>query len=102
MGRAGSFPQASWPCAPLFQLRLMLKAIGNAGLAAAALAPMLSACAMLGSSPLEIRLGAIQAFRRVPCSADVRSWVLFHGVRTGEWCGLDALLIHLAHSSWVY
>ncbi|XP_008592015.1 PREDICTED: uncharacterized protein LOC103609474 [Galeopterus variegatus] len=52
------------------QLQLVLKAIGNAGLAATALTPMLKACALLGSSAPEIRLGAIQAFRRVPCSAD--------------------------------
>ncbi|KFO20991.1 hypothetical protein H920_17604 [Fukomys damarensis] len=38
-----------------------------------ALAPALRACASLVSSPLEIRLGTIQAFRRVPCSAEVRS-----------------------------
>ncbi|XP_062957166.1 uncharacterized protein LOC134381001 [Cynocephalus volans] len=52
------------------RLQLVLKAIGNAGLAATALTSMLKACASLGSSAPEIRLGAIQAFRRVPCSAD--------------------------------
>uniref|UniRef100_A0A8D0NM76 Vitellogenin domain-containing protein n=1 Tax=Sus scrofa TaxID=9823 RepID=A0A8D0NM76_PIG len=52
------------------QVQLVLKAIGNAGLAATALTPTLSACATLRSCPPEIRLGAIQAFRRVPCSAD--------------------------------
>ncbi|XP_045020221.1 uncharacterized protein LOC102408196 isoform X2 [Bubalus bubalis] len=52
------------------QLLFVLKAIGNAGRAATALTPKLSACASLGSCPPEIRLGAIQAFRRVPCSAD--------------------------------
>ncbi|XP_059751826.1 uncharacterized protein LOC132348415 isoform X1 [Balaenoptera ricei] len=52
------------------QLQLVLKAIGNAGLAAVALTPKLSTCASLRSCPPEIRLGAIQAFRRVPCSAD--------------------------------
>ncbi|XP_045316683.1 uncharacterized protein LOC123589086, partial [Leopardus geoffroyi] len=50
--------------------QLVLKAIGNAGLAAAALTPALSACASERSCPPEVRLGAIQAFRRVPCSAD--------------------------------
>ncbi|XP_046943772.1 uncharacterized protein LOC124518034 [Lynx rufus] len=52
------------------QLQLVLKAIGNAGLAAAALTPTLSTCASERSCPPEVRLGAIQAFRRVPCSAD--------------------------------
>uniref|UniRef100_A0A2K5QFP1 Vitellogenin domain-containing protein n=1 Tax=Cebus imitator TaxID=2715852 RepID=A0A2K5QFP1_CEBIM len=52
------------------KLQLVLKAIGNAGLAAMALTPTLSACASLRSSTPEIRLGAIQAFRRVPCSAN--------------------------------
>ncbi|XP_042827131.1 uncharacterized protein LOC102965660 [Panthera tigris] len=52
------------------QLQLVLKAIGNAGLAAAALTPALSTCASERSCPPEVRLGAIQAFRRVPCSAD--------------------------------
>ncbi|XP_064218945.1 uncharacterized protein LOC110568750 [Aotus nancymaae] len=52
------------------KLQLVLKAIGNAGLAAMALTPTLSACASLRRSTPEIRLGAIQAFRRVPCSAD--------------------------------
>ncbi|XP_064448631.1 uncharacterized protein LOC123844460 [Mirounga angustirostris] len=52
------------------QLQLVLKAIGNAGLAVTALTPTLSTCASQRSCPLEVRLGAIQAFRRVPCSAD--------------------------------
>ncbi|KAB1263652.1 uncharacterized protein Cadr_000024167 [Camelus dromedarius] len=52
------------------QLQIVLKAIGNAGLAATALTPKLSTCASLRSCPHEIRLGAIQAFRRVPCSVD--------------------------------
>ncbi|CAI5792168.1 vitellogenin-like [Podarcis lilfordi] len=49
---------------------LILKAIGNAGLAAARLVPVLSSCAMLKSNPTEIRLAAIEAFRRVPCAAN--------------------------------
>ncbi|XP_057891811.1 uncharacterized protein LOC131090453 [Melospiza georgiana] len=52
----------------LSKLQLVLKAIGNAGLAAAALAPALSSCAALRSHPMEIRLAAVQAFRRIPCS----------------------------------
>ncbi|XP_032183674.1 uncharacterized protein LOC116580920 isoform X2 [Mustela erminea] len=52
------------------QLQLVLKAIGNAGLAATALTPTLSTYASQRDCPPEVRLGAIQAFRRVPCSAD--------------------------------
>ncbi|XP_066417236.1 uncharacterized protein [Molothrus aeneus] len=52
----------------LSKMQLVLKAIGNAGLAAAALAPALSSCAALQSHPMEIRLAAVQAFRRIPCS----------------------------------
>ncbi|XP_072466121.1 uncharacterized protein [Notamacropus eugenii] len=52
------------------RLQLMLKAIGNAGLAAAPLAPILSSCAALKSNAPEIRLAAIQAFRRIPCSVN--------------------------------
>ncbi|XP_077762768.1 uncharacterized protein LOC144318994 [Canis aureus] len=52
------------------QLRLVLKAIGNAGLAATALSPTLSTCASQRGCPPEVRLGAIQAFRRIPCSAN--------------------------------
>lgn len=54
------------------QVQLVLKAIGNAGLAAASLAPALSSCASLKSHPVEIRLAAVQAFRRIPCSVRVR------------------------------
>uniref|UniRef100_A0A8C7BRA5 Vitellogenin domain-containing protein n=1 Tax=Neovison vison TaxID=452646 RepID=A0A8C7BRA5_NEOVI len=52
------------------QLQLVLKAIGNAGLAATALTPTLSTYTSQRDCPPEVRLGAIQAFRRVPCSAD--------------------------------
>ncbi|NWR14251.1 VIT protein, partial [Emberiza fucata] len=55
----------------LSKMQLVLKAIGNAGLAAAALAPALSSCAALRSHPMEIRLAAVQAFRRIPCSLRV-------------------------------
>ncbi|NWT45109.1 VIT protein, partial [Chroicocephalus maculipennis] len=55
----------------LSEVKLVLKAIGNAGLAAASLAPVLSLCASLKSNPIEIRLAAIQAFRRIPCSVRV-------------------------------
>ncbi|NWI79616.1 APLP protein, partial [Dryoscopus gambensis] len=56
----------------LSKMKLVLKAIGNAGLAAASLAPALSSCASLKSHPVEIRLAAVQAFRRIPCSVRVR------------------------------
>ncbi|NXO88264.1 APLP protein, partial [Sitta europaea] len=52
----------------LNKMQLVLKAIGNAGLAAAPLAPALSGCAAPRSQPLEIRLAALHAFRRLPCS----------------------------------
>ncbi|NXJ60783.1 APLP protein, partial [Rostratula benghalensis] len=52
----------------LSEMQLVLKAIGNAGLAAASLVPMLSLCASLTTNPMEIRLAAVQAFRRIPCS----------------------------------
>nr|XP_033819216.1 uncharacterized protein LOC117369188 isoform X2 [Geotrypetes seraphini] len=52
------------------ELNLVLKAIGNAGLAAASLSPVLSSCARLRSNPLAIRVAAVEAFRRIPCSAD--------------------------------
>ncbi|NXI04197.1 APLP protein, partial [Pachycephala philippinensis] len=55
----------------LSKMQLVLKAIGNAGLAAASLAPALSSCASLKSHPVGIRLAAVQAFRRIPCSVRV-------------------------------
>ncbi|NXU58448.1 VIT protein, partial [Turnix velox] len=55
----------------LSKMQLVLKGIGNAGLAAASLVPDLSLCASLKSNPIEIRLAAIQAFRRIPCSVRV-------------------------------
>uniref|UniRef100_F7CGT3 Vitellogenin domain-containing protein n=2 Tax=Equus caballus TaxID=9796 RepID=F7CGT3_HORSE len=63
-------PQPTDAMVHMLLLRLVLKAVGNAGLAATALTPSLSACASLRSRPPEVRLAAIQAFRRVPCSAD--------------------------------
>ncbi|NXR99175.1 APLP protein, partial [Oxylabes madagascariensis] len=60
----------------LSKMQLVLKAIGNAGLAAAPLAPALSSCAALRSHPMEIRLAAVHAFRRVPCSVRVSDLLL--------------------------
>ncbi|NXN03008.1 VIT protein, partial [Sylvia borin] len=51
----------------LSKLQLVLKAVGNAGLAAAPLAPALGGCAALRSHPMGIRLAALHAFRRIPC-----------------------------------
>ncbi|NXX79974.1 VIT protein, partial [Urocolius indicus] len=55
----------------LSEMQLVLKAIGNAGLAAASLVPALSSCASLKSNPIRIRLTALQAFRRIPCAVRV-------------------------------
>lgn len=49
----------------VLQLQLVLKAIGNAGLAAAALTPVLSTCESLKGTAPESRLAASQAFRRI-------------------------------------
>ncbi|XP_066186507.1 uncharacterized protein [Sylvia atricapilla] len=51
------------------KLQLVLKAVGNAGLAAAPLAPALGGCAALRSHRMETRLAALHAFRRIPCAA---------------------------------
>ncbi|KAM8851209.1 uncharacterized protein AB9W97_022010 isoform 3-T3 [Spinachia spinachia] len=52
------------------QLLYTLKSVGNAGVSAATFIPLLK-CLMLGpSAALELRLAAVQAFRRFPCSAD--------------------------------
>ncbi|XP_032086906.1 uncharacterized protein LOC116517843, partial [Thamnophis elegans] len=52
------------------QMELILHAIGNAGLAATSLTTLLSSCAVLKTNPAEIRLAAIEAFRRIPCTAN--------------------------------
>ncbi|XP_054849643.1 uncharacterized protein LOC129339063 [Eublepharis macularius] len=52
------------------QVELVLKAIGNAGLAGTSLASFLSSCASRKRNPTEIRLAAIEAFRRIPCAAN--------------------------------
>lgn len=94
-GWAGRHHRPQGPTIILFQLLFVLKAIGNAGRAATALTPKLSTCASLGSCPPEIRLGAIQAFRRVPCSADVSAWELFHWAWHWAGVGLEPLLMHV-------
>ncbi|XP_068593999.1 uncharacterized protein [Cebidichthys violaceus] len=53
-----------------FKLLYALKSVGNTGLSAPTFIPLLK-CFMLGhSTALELRLAAVQAFRRFPCSAD--------------------------------
>ncbi|XP_041126505.1 uncharacterized protein LOC121326918 isoform X4 [Polyodon spathula] len=54
----------------LSQLQSVLKAVGNAGLAGAALTPALSRCAETQTGAVELRLAALDAFRRIPCSSD--------------------------------
>ncbi|XP_063076045.1 uncharacterized protein LOC134466078 [Engraulis encrasicolus] len=52
------------------RMLLIMKAVGNAGQAAGDLIPQLNDCILNHSAPLEIRLAAIQAFRRIPCNAN--------------------------------
>ncbi|XP_069839829.1 uncharacterized protein [Dendropsophus ebraccatus] len=52
------------------QVEGILKAIGNAGVAASSLIPTLSWCALLKNNPDSTRLAAVDAFRRIPCSAN--------------------------------
>ncbi|XP_054870047.1 uncharacterized protein LOC111586552 isoform X2 [Amphiprion ocellaris] len=47
-----------------------LKSVGNAGLSAPTFVPLLNHCMLDHSTALELRLTAIQAFRRFSCSAD--------------------------------
>ncbi|KAM4551263.1 uncharacterized protein PAE49_015110 isoform 2-T2 [Odontesthes bonariensis] len=47
-----------------------LKSVGNTGLSASAFIPLLNRCILGHTTSLELRLAAIQAFRRFPCSAD--------------------------------
>ncbi|XP_051809947.1 uncharacterized protein LOC110964699 isoform X2 [Acanthochromis polyacanthus] len=52
------------------ELFYTLKSVGNAGLSASTFIPLLNRCMLDHSTALELRLAAIQAFRRFPCSAD--------------------------------
>ncbi|KAL2097205.1 hypothetical protein ACEWY4_006412 [Coilia grayii] len=54
----------------LSRMLLIMKAIGNSGLAVVDLIPQLNDCILNHSVPLELRLAAIQAFRRMPCNAN--------------------------------
>ncbi|XP_053550240.1 uncharacterized protein LOC128641740 [Bombina bombina] len=49
---------------------ILLKAIGNAGLAASPLIQTLTSCAFHKSNPAAIRIATVEAFRRIPCSAN--------------------------------
>jgi len=57
------------------QSLLALRAIGNAGFGTSAMST-LEKCFRRAENPIEIRLSAIEAFRRIPCSADVSN-ILF-------------------------
>ncbi|XP_056389473.1 uncharacterized protein LOC130283871 isoform X2 [Hyla sarda] len=54
----------------LHQVQGFLKAIGNAGVAGSSLIPALRWCALLKTNPDSTRLAAVDAFRRIPCSAN--------------------------------
>lgn len=49
----------------------VLKSLGNTGLSASTFTPLLERCVLGPSTTLELRVAAVQAFRRFPCSADV-------------------------------
>ncbi len=53
------------------QLLYALKSVGNTGLSTPAFIPLLNHFMLGQSTALELRLAAIRAFRRFPCSADV-------------------------------
>ncbi len=53
------------------QLLHVLKAVENAGAAVSDLIPTLSRCVQNQSVPLELRLAAVRAFKRIPCHRDV-------------------------------
>lgn len=54
-----------------WQLVYALKSVGNLGLAAPVFVPLLEPFMLSQSSLLELRLAAIYALRRYPCSLDV-------------------------------
>ena len=49
---------------------MALKGLGNSGHASGA-AAALNRCAMNNDAPMTIRIAALNAFRRMPCEADV-------------------------------
>jgi len=60
------------------RLRVMytLKALGNAGRAVTS-SSVISACASNSNLEVDIRVAALQAFRRLPCSLDVSKAICF-------------------------
>ncbi|XP_042284010.1 uncharacterized protein LOC121908222 isoform X3 [Thunnus maccoyii] len=52
------------------ELVYALKSVGNTGLSASSFIPLLNRCVLGHSAALELRLAAVQAFRRFPCSAN--------------------------------
>ena len=54
----------------LCKVLLGLRAIGNAGHVSSA-ARLLNKCVNRNRNPMEVRVAAAQAFRRMPCDADV-------------------------------
>lgn len=84
VGRAGDPSGLTVHPTAMILLQLVLKAIGNAGLVSATLAPVLSTCASLRGVSTEIWLVAIQVFRRIPCSADVSPCVFSLWLQLGN------------------
>ncbi|XP_035391907.1 uncharacterized protein LOC113570078 [Electrophorus electricus] len=62
------------------ELLHVLKAVGNIGEAVGALIPQLNICIRNHSVPLELRIAAVQAFRRIPCHSErgVLAWAYEH------------------------
>jgi hypothetical protein len=58
---------------------IALRAIGNAGFGSGAI-PTLVKCIQRIENPIEIRLSAVEAFRRIPCKADVSGLFIIHDV----------------------
>ncbi|XP_014902708.1 apolipophorins isoform X1 [Poecilia latipinna] len=52
------------------ELIYALKSVGNSGVNAASFIPLLSRCLLGHQTELELKVAAVQAFRRFPCSAD--------------------------------
>ncbi|XP_066536340.1 uncharacterized protein [Hoplias malabaricus] len=60
------------------ELLYVLKAVENIGLAAVALIPQLADCIQNHSAPVELRLAAVHAFRRIPCHSQREVLVLLY------------------------
>ncbi len=63
------------------QVIMFLKAIGNAGFASS-LVPTLNRCFQNEKNPMEVRVTAINAFRRMACTAEVRKCYRFAPLKT--------------------